>query len=54
MRELSPGRVVAGFVIKECLGKGGMGEVYLVHDQKLCVDRALKVIALSGDGFRPR
>lgn len=47
MRELSPGKVVAGFVIKERLGKGGMGEVYLVHDQKLMVDRALKVIALG-------
>lgn len=49
MRELSPGRVVAGFVIKERLGKGGMGEVFLVHDQKLRVDRALKVISGSDD-----
>lgn len=40
---LPVGAVVAGrFHIKTLLGRGGMGEVYLVHDQLLNVDVALK------------
>ena len=51
MRELQKGEVVGGFVVKERIGQGGMGDVYLVRDEPLAVDRALKVISLSGPGF---
>src|SRR5688572_9484996 len=51
MRELQKGEVLAGFIVKDRIGQGGMGDVYLVRDELLAVDRALKVIALSGPGF---
>ncbi|MBI1944651.1 MAG: protein kinase [Deltaproteobacteria bacterium] len=37
--------------MKQRIGSGGMGEVYLVHDPALAVDRALKLISLTGPGF---
>src|SRR5436190_19151746 len=41
-----PGQLVAGrFRIKQPLGNGGMGEVYLGEDQKLGGEVALKTIA---------
>lgn len=49
MLELQPGQVVSGFEVKSRIGKGGMGAVYLVHDNGLGVDRALKVISLSSE-----
>ena len=51
MRELQKGEVIGGFVVKGRIGQGGMGDVYLVRDEPLAVDRALKVISLSGPGF---
>ena len=51
MRELQKGEVIGGFVVKERIGQGGMGDVYLVRDDPLAVDRALKIISLSGPGF---
>lgn len=51
MRELQTGEIIDGLVVKERIGSGGMGEVYLVHDPELAVDRALKVVALTGPGF---
>lgn len=47
MIELREGDKIGGFVVKGRLGKGGMGEVYLVNDPRLAIDRALKVIALK-------
>lgn len=51
MRDLRTGDIVGGFVVKDRIGHGGMGDVYLVHDEKLAVDRALKLISLTGPGF---
>ncbi|MCC7075067.1 MAG: protein kinase [Deltaproteobacteria bacterium] len=51
MKELEAGEVIDGLVVKQRIGSGGMGEVYLVHDPALAVDRALKLISLTGPGF---
>lgn len=39
-----PGATVGGFRIKELIGKGGMGEVYLAHQLSLDRDVALKIL----------
>lgn len=51
MRALIQGETVGDFIVRGRIGNGGMGEVYLVEDPRLAVQRALKLIALSGPGF---
>src|SRR5262245_50257126 len=43
---VQPGQVLLGhYLVKRKLGAGGMGSVWLVEDQVLRIDRALKLIA---------
>ena len=51
MEKLKQGDVIGGFTVKQHLSNGGMGDVYLVRDEKLAVERALKLISLTGPGF---
>jgi serine/threonine-protein kinase len=45
---VKPGQVLLGqYLVKRKLGEGGMGSVWLVEDQVLKTDRALKLIAAS-------
>ena len=39
-----PGTTIGGFEIKSLLGRGGMGEVYLAHQNSMSRDVALKVL----------
>ncbi|MFT5124688.1 MAG: serine/threonine protein kinase [Verrucomicrobiales bacterium] len=42
--EIAPGVVIGGFEIKELIGKGGMGEVYLAQQLSMGRDIALKIL----------
>lgn len=44
MQEIVPGQRIGSFVVVRKLGHGGMGEVFVVRDEALQVDRALKII----------
>jgi serine/threonine protein kinase len=55
--ELTSGSVVAGrYRVVRFLGRGGMGEMYLVHDPTLDEEVALKFLpaALARDGAEDR
>jgi serine/threonine protein kinase len=43
-QEIAGGVVIGGFEIKELIGKGGMGEVYLAHQPSMGRDIALKIL----------
>lgn len=43
-RELSPGKRVNGYIIKELIAQGGMGDVYLADDPRLDRSVALKML----------
>jgi len=45
---IAPGMEFGRYKVEKLLGRGGMGEVYLVHDSQLGRPVALKVPNLSG------
>src|ERR1041384_6291368 len=55
--DLPAGREIGNWVIDRCLGKGGMGAVYLAHNRTLGNVAAIKALspALTGDaGFKSK
>ena len=44
------GEKFAGFQVLKRIGSGGMAEVFLIYDENLAVERALKVIKLEFEG----
>ena len=52
---LSPGDKLGPYEVLELIGKGGMGEVYRAHDDRLRRDVAIKVSnAAFSERFRAR
>ncbi|WP_433622011.1 serine/threonine-protein kinase [Nocardia sp. CA-120079] len=54
MRELTPGRTFAGYLIQRRLGAGGMGAVYLARDPKFPRSIVLKLLDSADDESRHR
>ena len=48
-RALRPGSTLGRYVVRETIGAGGMGVVYLAHDPELSRRVALKVVAPTAD-----
>ena len=44
-RALRPGDELAGYRVDACVGRGGMGEVFRAHDERLGRDVAIKLLA---------
>ena len=44
-RALRPGDDLAGYRVDACVGRGGMGEVFRAHDERLGRDVAIKLLA---------
>jgi YVTN family beta-propeller protein len=44
-RALRPGDELAGYRVDACVGRGGMGEVFRAHDERLGRDVAVKLLA---------